>query len=447
MLDYRIWITYDNDVQGIRNDDTHTSFALHQEPEGKNINAKHPVYGGMVAMWYVWKNARKSSYVGFCDIRKTFNVSRLPSKGECQVGRIVDLGSTLYAQYAQYHNAGDMDAMIVLLDKMYGEGNAYTKYIREGRNLIANGSFVMRWADFTKLCRFLFPLLEKFEDGVVSRYKSDTVSAFRAKAAQDFGGERVEYQMRSVSYLAERLISAWIFCNMSPFVSGRNVAVVHYNTPRLLGAAIRSLMKHTPGCHVYVFDNSDAEPFKTKMPNVEVIDNTKGQLIDFDKELAAYPDKWERDVQKSNYGSAKHTMSVDKLMELVPDGFVLMDSDVLFMADISTFWDESMACVGAVDTKQGVPLLQPFLCWLNVPVLREKGIRYYNGDKMWALSEREPDCHYDTGAWLLEDVRRNALPVRYVNIRQYVSHFSHGSWRSNAERVSQWLDDNERLWK
>ena len=89
----------------------------------------------------------------------------------------------------------------------------------------------------------------------------------------------------------------------------------------------------------------------------------------------------------------------------------------------------------------------PFLCWLNVPMLREKGIHYYNGDKMWALSDKEPDCWYDTGAWLLEEVRRASLPVGYVNIWQYVIHLGHGSWRGGNDKVQKWLDENGNLWK
>ena len=87
----------------------------------------------------------------------------------------------------------------------------------------------------------------------------------------------------------------------------------------------------------------------------------------------------------------------------------------------------------------------PFLCYLNNPMLYENGITYFNGDKMWALSNIEPNQHYDTGAWLLEEVRRCKLPVNYVNIWQYVKHLGHGSWRDrNSE---QWLKDNEALWK
>lgn len=448
MNDYKIWISYHKDEllqkYNLQNDETHKIFATHHDIDGKNINALNTVYSEMVTMYYVWKNSLKSDYVGFNHYRRQFAVDRLPNKGECQVIKMYNFGGqTIYDQYAQHHNAKDMDAIISILNDKYGADNAYTKHIKESNILIGKCCFLMKWTDFTKMCKYLFPVLDAFAEkcGCV------TADDWRKKAEKDFGSDKAEYQMRVVSFLAERLISAWISANLTPYIGGMNVAIVHYNTPELVEAAIKSLFKHTLGCHVYVFDNSDKKPFVTTLPNVEVIDNTKGQIIDFEAELEKYPNKWERDIKKSNYGSAKHSMSVDKLMEIVPTGFVLMDSDVLIQHDIKALFDKNVACVGAEEVKHDVPLLMPFLCYLNTPLLKENGIGYFNGEKMWALSDIEPNQHYDTGAWLLEEVRRCNLQVRYINIWQYVLHFGHGSWRGNKQKVDNWLNENAGLWK
>ena len=449
MNDYRIWVTYHKDElvekYGLKEDATHKLFASQKEIEGKNINSLNTVYSEMVTMWYVWKNAAaKSDFVGFNHYRRQFAVDRMPSKGECQVYKVLDFGrQTVYQQYAQCHNVKDMDMVLSILDKRYGDGNAYSKNIRESHTLIANCCFFMKWADFVKLCKFMFPVLDDF----AAMNGCTTVEDWKKKAEKDFGNNSTDYQTRVVSFLAERLISAWISTNLCYYVGGIDVAIVHYNTPELTEAAIRSLNKNILGCKVWVFDNSDKKPFTADIPNVEIIDNTKGQLIDFEAELAKYPDKWERDINKSNYGSAKHSMSVDKLMEMLPDGFVLMDSDVLIKNNIKEFFDKKVACVGAIEFKHDIPLLMPFLCYLNVPMLRENGIRYFNGEKMWALSNIEPNQHYDTGAWLYEEVKRANLPMKEVGIWNYVLHFGHGSWRGNAAKVKKWLGENENLWK
>ena len=71
----------------------------------------------------------------------------------------------------------------------------------------------------------------------------------------------------------------------------KTVAIIHYNTPELTMAAIGSLLKNGGGpFRVVVFDNSDERPFPMAM-NVTVLDNTQGQIIDFDKELEKYPER------------------------------------------------------------------------------------------------------------------------------------------------------------
>ena len=121
----------------------------------------------------------------------------------------------------------------------------------------------------------------------------------------------------------------------------KTVAIIHFNTPELTEAAIKSLRKHGgEKYHVTIFDNSDSKPFMRRMRGVTVIDNTQGQVIDFDKELEKYPDRC-RDIgcaKGCEFGSAKHMMTVQKLWELIPTGFVLMESDIMITKSIAGFW-------------------------------------------------------------------------------------------------------------
>lgn len=222
------------------------------------------------------------------------------------------------------------------------------------------------------------------------------------------------------------------------------VCIVNYNTQLLTECAIRSLWKHTPECRVVVFDNSDQEPFVAPNGDVKVIDNTKGQIIDFDAVLATYPNKEYSQRNRSNFGSAKHTMSIDWLMDYCTDGFVLADSDVLFLQDITNLVKTKQASVGELRVKDGIILIRPMLCWINVPMLKKHGIRYFNGQKMWALSDRYPYNRYDTGAWLYEELIHHQLSFRETDISQYILHFGHGSWKEKD--AEQWLNDNKELW-
>ena len=226
----------------------------------------------------------------------------------------------------------------------------------------------------------------------------------------------------------------------------RDIAIVNYNTPELTTMAIRSVRKHTPGCRFTVFDNSDKYPFEG-MDGVRVIDNTKGQVIDFDALLAKYPNK--RDTA-NNHGSAKHIASVDYLFDVLPDGFLLMDSDVLVRWDISPLFDEHVAWCGKIEHTPPYPFMYkrifPYLLWINVPMLRSNGIRFWHEGMVYKLSYTG-NRYYDTAGSLLKDCTDARLPFKEVNIFDYIVHYGGASCRKLDPRdVRDWMFRHATLW-
>jgi len=222
-----------------------------------------------------------------------------------------------------------------------------------------------------------------------------------------------------------------------------DIAIVHYNTPELTRAAILSVRKHCPDADVTVFDNSDQRPFRPWSSNISYIDNTAGRVIDWDAFLAQFPDR----VPTCNgHGSAKHARSVDELFDLLPDGFILMDSDCLLKADPSPLADPSVAWSGTCYAnrwvaRERIPRLLPMLCWLNVPLCRSHGVRYFDPERSWKLKPRQ---FWDTGASFLADCDAAQLTGRSRNIWRFVEHYGHGSW--NGEDPAQWLEENKNLY-
>lgn len=270
----------------------------------------------------------------------------------------------------------------------------------------------------------------------------ENIEAFRSKYAGRFFAYN-QWTLEKESVMRE-------LTGMPPFspAMNRNVVIVNFNTTDLTCAAIRSLNKHTPDCNIVVFDNSDKEPFENTFSNVRVWDNTKGQIIDFEKMLAEYPDKYP--TPENNYGSAKHCKTIDYCIDQFPEGFLLMDSDVLVKKDVTPFFDNSCAWVGNVELHRNrwnynLPRVLPYICYINTQLLRENGVRYFNGEKMWALSHRHPDMWYDTGCWFYEDCNNKSLPENHVNIYNYILHLHHGSW--NAEEKEGWLNEHRDLWE
>jgi len=220
-----------------------------------------------------------------------------------------------------------------------------------------------------------------------------------------------------------------------------DIAIVHYNTPELTQALVRSVRKFSPSCAVTVFDNSDARPFR--MEGVTVIDNTAGQIIDFAGFLSQYPDGI---PTASKFGSVKHTMSVDRLFDILPGGFILLDSDILLTQDVTCFADAGAAWAGTVRAnrwvkQEKIPRLLPMLCWLNVPLCRKHGIRYFDSERSWQL---RPGMYWDTGASFLADCDRAQLRGKSVNIDRYMVHYGHGSW-SKTDPVD-WLRENKQFY-
>ncbi len=250
----------------------------------------------------------------------------------------------------------------------------------------------------------------------------------------------------------------------------KTVAIIHFNTPELTEAGIRSLRKHGgEDYRVVVFDNSasltlpdgkqiKARPFIKRMEGVEVIDNTRGQVIDFDKFLAEYPDRNPSvGIYKSSvWGSAKHIVTVQKLWEMIPDGFVLMESDIMIKKNIDEFFREEYSVVGYVNKHQkgnpfDVPRIMPMLCWMNVPMLTKEGARYFDPDRCWGLKADRNDRGnwMDTGACLLDDImkKRPRLKGLHMDIRQWVEHYGGGSWKQDDLKAQMdWINTHRELW-
>ena len=258
----------------------------------------------------------------------------------------------------------------------------------------------------------------------------------------------------------------------------QTIAIIHFNTPELTEACILSIRKHGCDWPVVVFDNSaditapagtngnapkedtiiKARPFRQKMKGVKVIDNTKGQVIDFEQFLSLYPDRNPQlGVYKSSvWGSAKHIVTVQKLWELLPDGFILVESDTLVKRNITELWKEQYSFCGYVQRNQNgnrfkVPRILPMLCYMNVPKLTKEGARYFDPDRCWGL---KADANlrgnwFDTGACLLDDVlrMRPRLVGLHVDIRLFIEHYGGGSWhQGDLQRQSAWLKQHEALW-
>ena len=242
----------------------------------------------------------------------------------------------------------------------------------------------------------------------------------------------------------------------------RQIAIVHFNTPELTEAAILSVRKHGgENYDVLVFDNSDCRPFIKKMDGVTVLDNTRGQILDLDAELRKYPNRsyYMGCAEGNNFGSVKHTLSVQWLMDNLDEPFLLMDSDILLKANVEQMFMDEQCCVGHVQTwmKSKNPFqidrIVPILLFINPKLCREGGAKFFDPERSFGLQKggrKNKRNWYDTGASFLEDIKTKKPQChgKAIDIRTLMVHFQSGSWRRlKLNTQLEWLEANKELWK
>lgn len=216
MKELTIWITYHDDKQikefGLEEDETFRLFKGNDlMVEGENINHLNRFYSELTTFYWVWKNQVRSRVIGFCHYRRMFTHIMDVEPGTCQVMHITNMRYTIERHYRLAHNYKDIYDIIEILDEKYGTGNIYSKYLLEDTVFIPFCCFIMCYEDFEKLCDFLFPILFAFDKKNNLNMNPEN---YRRKAERDFRYDKVDYQQRAISFLAERIISAYLVNNM-----------------------------------------------------------------------------------------------------------------------------------------------------------------------------------------------------------------------------------------
>lgn len=218
MKDLTVWITYHKNEQ-IEQYHLYENniFRLYKGNEtnivGENINHLNMFYSELVTLYWVWKNEIQSKQVGFCHYRRIFPKILDIQQGNCQVLSI-NRNCNIFGHYKISHNYHDLYDIIDILNNIYGNNNKYSQYLLEGHIFIPFCSFIMQWDDFTQLCDFLFTILFEFDK---KNNLNMNPSRYLEKAKKDFRYDNIMYQCRAISFLAERLISCYIICELKPY--------------------------------------------------------------------------------------------------------------------------------------------------------------------------------------------------------------------------------------
>ena len=171
---------------------------------GDNISDKNPYYCELTGMYWVWKNAPKTDFVGLVHYRRylceksgkkvlsgtsakelisEYDVL-LPKKRKYYI-------ETCYSHYKHAHNIADLDRAREIIGEMFPEYvDSFDKVMKQRIVYIYN-MFLMRQPLFEEYCEWLFPVLFELE-------RRSDISNYNA------------YNMRLFGFIAERLFNVWL---------------------------------------------------------------------------------------------------------------------------------------------------------------------------------------------------------------------------------------------
>lgn len=215
-------------------------------------------------------------------------------------------------------------------------------------------------------------------------------------------------------------------------------AIVHYNTPELTTCLCSSINKFHDDAEIIILDNSDKKPFNTAsiFNNVKVLDNTKEQLFKYDLEHKVINQTSFKNVMHTNKcASAKHSISIQYLLDNIIEDFILLDSDVLLKQNVYNIINENYVCSADTITNSTTARIAPFIVYFNKKLINEYKVLFFDNKRMSGLSApiQGSFAGYDTGSSFYEDICKNHLPFNKINYNDYVIHYGRGSWKSDRK--------------
>lgn len=152
------------------------------------------------------------------------------------------------------------------------------------------------------------------------------------------------------------------------------IYICNYNTTELTIALIYSILKNLKSFDyiINVFDNSDKIPFKLDKfyDKINVIDNTNGKFIDFDKVVK---ENSNHSSSPNNHASLKHCYTIDYIIQFSCQNFLLFDSDTILKQDIDFIDDSFITCASVCKQEPTYKnKFYPFIQYFNVNLIKKK---------------------------------------------------------------------------
>lgn len=176
--------------------------------KGDNISDKNGNYCELTGLYWIWKNYKKSDFVGLVHYRRYFFKKRFSNKmkdiyNNEEINKIMKENDIIlankkyaidgnnYKDYKEHHHINDLDMCRKIIEKKYPKYIKAFDVVMDRDYLYPFNMFVMNKDLMNEYCEWLFDILYDLEKNIdISKYDN--------------------YNSRIYGFLAERLFNIWI---------------------------------------------------------------------------------------------------------------------------------------------------------------------------------------------------------------------------------------------
>lgn len=304
-------LTYNKPILDIVNDDWHTPLQVGAAVTGinicgtkdntaENISTMNPFCSELTGIYWAWKNAQKTDYIGFEAYRRHFNLNKelvldILADHDIILPTPINLGKETNKEFYNRVNIGkDFDAVGEIIKESYPEyAEDWEKYLVNGRLLYYGNGFVTSYENFTKMAEFIFGILDRYMVrmgfqtlGDVRKYVEESKQTMMPLDHMRQGMTPVDYQMKIGAFLTERLITLYALHNFS------KIYHVKYED---LDGIYRKIETRTLLCTIGRVENRYAREFveyykELGVDNICLYDNNRDGEEDFRDVIGDYID-------------------------------------------------------------------------------------------------------------------------------------------------------------
>ena len=194
---------------------------------GDNISEKNRFFSETTGVYWIWKNALTSKYVGHEHHRRSFKLSnedvvKVLRKHDIIVPSLIKFDETIEEHYNRLHVKEDLEMCEHVVKDLYPEySEDYDKIIKYGCNIYVGDNYITTKEIYSEINEFIFSVLFEIE----KRYGFKTSEEWK-QHAKDSGQKNCpkdheknglkpeDYQMLLFGFLYERLFTLYVLRNI-----------------------------------------------------------------------------------------------------------------------------------------------------------------------------------------------------------------------------------------